>query len=176
MSDVWQLVTWADVEQGDYVRRPGQSMIYRVDVAEPQGASVALTLFSPTTNVVTGVLGATKPVEVRIKRADELTPAGRRWDGLSPAGERALKEQLGVEMIAQQELGGSELKPWVVFKSINPSQLASHLFLFHQLGTQGATSRDAVELRAAHKAFHTADPRLLPETARRVPHVHQEEK
>lgn len=55
---------------------------------------------------------------------------------------------------------------------MTPAQLASHLFLFHVLGTQNATSKDAVELRAAHKAFHEADPRSMPETARRVAHIH----
>jgi hypothetical protein len=174
VADEWQPVAWADVEPGDFVRKG--TTVFRVDAAGKETVWVELVLTSEHGNVQRGALPVGDSVDVRTRRDGKLTPAGRRWDGLSPEGARALKTLLGAELIAQQSLTGREIQPWVCSTRYSLDQLASHLFMFHALQTQGATKKDAKELQDAHTAFHAADPRTQPETARRVSHIHQGEK
>jgi len=174
MADKWARVTWAFIEPGDFVRRLGDETIWRVDHAERNGDSVSLALFNPQYNVQRGDLGAQKPVRVRIEKNGERTPAGKRDDGLTDEGERALKEKLGAELIATQDLTGRTFQPYVVPARMDAPSLASHLFLFHELYTGEVKAKDGVELRKAHAAFHAADAKTQPETARRLPHVHDD--
>jgi len=179
VAEKWARVTWAFVEPGDFVRRVDRdgavgSEIYRVDEALSNGEVVTLTLYTPTYGVAAGLRKVGKPVMVRIVKNGERTPAGKRDDGLTDEGERALREKLGAELIATQDLTGRTFQPYVVPARMDAPSLASHLFLFHELYTGEVKAKDGVELRKAHAAFHAADAKTQPETARRLPHVHDD--
>lgn len=171
MADSWAKTTWATIETGDFVKV--KDVIYRVDRAEtgqdPQ--YVGLTLFNPNLNAYNGFLLNSKPVLVRIAKNGALTPAGKRDDGLTDEAERLLQAKLGAELIATQTEG----RPWILAERYSAPGLASHLHLFHGLYTGDVKAADGAELRATHKAFHAADAEKQPETARRLPHVHDAE-
>jgi len=170
VAEKWARVTWAFVEPGDFVKRLGDETIWRCD--ERDGSW--LHLYSPATGGAKGEPNPGKPVMVRIVKNGERTPAGKRDDGLTDEGERALREKLGAELIATQDLTGRTFQPYVVPARMDAPSLASHLFLFHELYTGEVKAKDGVELRKAHAAFHAADAKTQPETARRLPHVHDD--
>jgi hypothetical protein len=174
MADAWQDATWADVVVGDFVRVKGQ--ICRVDHWDDEqdgGARVAVALYRPD-GTQRGFFAADKPVELRTRKDGKLTAAGRRFDGLSAAGARALREQLGAEMVATQDAGGRRFAPWVCVRRYGTvRQLADHLSLFHQLHTGDVKPSDGPGLRRAHEEFHAAAAGSA--LGLREPHIHNDE-
>jgi len=170
MTEKWARVTWAFIEPGDFVKRLGDETIWRCD----ERIGDHLKLFTPARGQTTGIPRAERPVLVRIEKNGERTSAGKRDDGLTDEGERALREKLGAELIATQDLTGRTFQPYIVPSRMDAQSLASHLFLFHELYTGEVKAKDGVELRKAHAAFHAADAKTQPETARRLPHVHDD--
>lgn len=164
MTDEWTKATWGDVAKGDFVRK---GLVYRVDgLADNGEGGLLATLYRPE-GAQEGTVKAKSSIEIRTRKAGKLTDAGQRFRGLSPEGKNALEKQLGAELIAVQSTMGAGFQPWILTSKYTTVSLANHLFMFHEL--------DGSELRAAHKAFHAADPIYMTATARRVPHIHNEE-
>lgn len=175
MADEWTAATWADVEEKDFVRVGGQ--IFRVDYWENGeqvgGGRIAVALYRPD-GTQRGFLNAGKPVELRTRKDGALTPAGTRFDGLSPAGARALKEQLGAELAGAQVKGGATFQPYICQGHYGAArQLADHLSMFHGLYTGEVKQPAVTELRRTHKEFHTANQDTF--TGARTPHIHNDE-
>lgn len=168
--DQWAQATWSFVEAGDFVKV--KDVIWRVD-GRPDETTASFTLVNPVGSF-TGTPKLDALVLVRIAQNGERTPAGRRDDGLSSEGERALKEKLGAEFVAYQDRTGRTFNPYVLAERMTAPALASHLFQWHELYVGEVKSADGVELRKAHAALHAADAKSQPETARRIPHVHDE--
>lgn len=163
MADSWAKTTWGAIETGDFVKV--KDVIYRVDEAD----GGEFYLVNPNVGAFRGTPAGN--VLVRIAKNGVPTPAGKRDDGLTDEAERLLREKLGAELIATQ----SEGRPWILAERYSAPGLASHLHLFHGLYTGEVKAADGAELRATHRAFHAADATKQPETARRLPHVHDDE-
>lgn len=173
MAEQWITATWGDVALKDFVRKGG--VVYRCDGwTALEGAKRRLDLYSPSTGAISGSVAASGPVDIRIATESGLTAAGKRFDGLSAEGARALKEKLGAEMIAMSPPGDERFTPQILAERYAPSQLASHLRLFHGLAVADVKTDELPELRATHREFHAVDPATHPHTAARIPHVHDE--
>lgn len=173
----WAEVTWGFVEPGDFVKGMKSETVFRVDRKSEDldlAGKYGFVLYAPSLGAASGERDPGKPCRVRIVHNGERTAAGRRDDGLTDEGEKALKRLLDAEIIAHRDMTGKTFKPYVLPRRFTAPDLASHLFLFHKLYTGDIKSKDGIELRKAHKAFHDADMTTQPETARRIPHVHDE--
>lgn len=168
MADQWAQTTWSVVASGDFVKIKG--VIWRCNVA----SDGRFVLENRTGATHEGFPALTSPVLVRVVKNGERTPAGKRNSDLSPEGESALKAKLGAELLAFQDTSQKTFQPWVLPERFDAQSLASHLFMFHELYCGDVKAKDGAELRAAHRAFHAADVTTQPETARRIPHVHDE--
>lgn len=171
----WAEVTWGFVEAGDFVRKGDR--VFRVErrsVDVDLNDKLSFILYSPGTGNQEGLVRPSSPISVRIVKDGQRTPAGQRDDGLSDAGEAALKAKLGAELLAHQDTSARDFRPWILAERFTADQLAMHLHQFHGLYTGQVKAKDGVELRDTHSAFHQADMRTQPETARRLPHVHDE--
>lgn len=174
MTEKFAPTTWGFIEVRDFVRI--DDVTYRVDRTASDGDRLAVEVFNPRHGRHSGKRRPTTAVYVRIEHNGKRTAAGRRDDGLTTEGEAALKALLDAELLAIQDLGGEKLQPYVFPERFaDVLALASHLKMFHELFADGAKAKDGAELRAIHREFHAADPKTQRHSARRVPHIHNDE-
>lgn len=178
MADEWTTATWADVVTGDFIKTlTALDTIFRVDAIEEIEDDLdrkTFRLFTPGRGAQAGKLRLTPGVRIRTRKDGKLTPAGQRFDGLSPAGARALKEQLGAEMVGVQASTGATFQPYICQGTYGSGRsLADHLSLFHALHTGDVARGAGPELRRTHAAFHAARPDTA--TGTRIPHIHNDD-